>query len=95
MHLYAFADAPVNISVFLIDYKFIQSHLDALASRRGRRCGAFRLLNIYSESLTINSNLPMKQRKEIFRARLRQGRDCPNCVCETNNVLTLKTREKQ
>lgn len=37
----------------------------------------------------------MKQNEEIFRERLRQSRGCPNRVCETNNVLTLKTREKQ
>ena len=37
----------------------------------------------------------MKQKKETFRARLRQSRGCPNRVCETNDVLTLKTREKQ
>ena len=50
---------------------------------------------IYSESLTINTNLPMKQNEEIFRERLRQSRGFPNRVCETNNILTLKTREKQ
>ena len=55
----------------------------------------WKITNSYSESLTINTNLPMKQNEEIFRERLRQSRGCPNRVCETNNILTLKTREKQ
>lgn len=37
----------------------------------------------------------MKQNEEIFRERLRQSRGFPKRVCETNNILTLKTREKQ
>ncbi len=55
----------------------------------------WKITNSYSESLTINTNLPMKQNEEIFRERLRQSRGFPNRVCETNNILTLKTREKQ